>query len=182
MRGVITVKKKVLTGAFTVIFTFPRQVEFTSENILIKTIEGDSIGCEKDCLSGGGKNYILVCYVQDGLRGKSRISVKGFAVDPVDIEYDTIDHITAIWGTPIVKRKQIEIPVTLSESVGNLRKVHFHTTANVRVFLYGADNEYKLVLKTPRPNLDFEVFISGKVKKLNDVEVLIKGSLMEVKT
>ena len=92
IKGVISAPRKIITGAFNVRFTFQREIELTVADVVVNTLEGDALGHTKDSFGGSGENYHLLCYLLDGIKGKSRISVvnDGLDVESVIVEYDTV--------------------------------------------------------------------------------------------
>ena len=182
MRGVITAPKKVITGAFTLLFSFPSDIRLTLDDIQVETLEGDALGHAKDTFGGRGKHYHLLCYLPDARTGKSRVSIAktGVAVQPVVVEYDTVRTVIATWGTPVKRNRQIDIPVTFDASVKRLRKQHFRLSEPMSYQLYGSGNAYNLVVSPARALTDFEVTLSGTVEKANGLEAIIKVSSLEV--
>lgn len=61
MRGAIQAPKGIITGAFSVIFSFIREVDLTLSDIEVETLAGDALGNSKDRFSGSGSNYHLFC-------------------------------------------------------------------------------------------------------------------------
>lgn len=183
MRGVITAPKRVVTGAFTLLFSFPSDTPLTPADIKVETIEGDALGHTKDSFGGSGKHYHLLCYLPDARAGKSRFSVTkaGVRVEPVVVEYDTVRTVIATWGTPVKRNRKIDIPVTLDASIKRLRKQHFRVSEPRSPYqFYGQGDTYELVVSPSRAVKHFRVTISGTVQKTNGLEVVIKRNSLEV--
>ena len=177
MLGTIFVKDGILTGAFSVLFSFnQRNPDFSRDAIEIKTLEGDALGHTKDTFGGADKDYYLQCYLQEGLLGKSEIAVPRFDIEPVVVSYDTVREVIVTAGKPFERNGQIEVPISLSASVLMLKKKHFQPPAGVRHQLYGAEKTYALVLSGPGT-----VTVSGSVQKRNGVSAEIQETTIEVK-
>lgn len=179
MRGTIKAPRKIITGAFNIILTFQREVELTIDDIVVELIEGDPLGNIKDSFGGSGKNYHILCYVQDSIQGRSRISISGFDVSPVEITYDTMHEIIPLWGQPFRKSNKIEIPLTFPSPIRNLRKGNFQISRSIQHYLYGSDQSYQLLL-VPKTNEDFSITVSGNVEKSNGIAVSIDPTVIEV--
>ena len=182
MRGVITAPKRVVTGAFTLLFSFPSDVPLTKTDIKVETLEGDALGHAKDTFGGSGKHYHLLCYLPDARAGKSRFSVAktGVRVEPVIVEYDTVRTAIATWGTPVQRNRKIEIPVTFDASIKRLRKQHFQVSEPMPYQLYGQGDAYELVVCPSRAVTRFQITISGTVQKNNELAVAIPLNTLEV--
>lgn len=183
MKGVITAPKKVITGAFTVLFSFVRAERMlTFSDIRVETLEGDALGNPKDHLMTNGNDTALLCYLPDQRKGKSRIALSDdFDVAPVIIAYDTIRTLTPVWGTPVRRHRNIEIPITLSEAVF-LRKQHFRTSAPMRCWLYGTGRDYQFVVAPSAAQKRFSVSVSGTVNRTNGIVAEIQAATVEVQT
>ena len=180
MRGVITDPKRIITGAFTLLFSFWRDVDLTMADIRVETLEGDALGHSKDNFGGSGSNYHLLCYLPDARAGKSRFSVTkaGVDVEPVTVEYDTVKTVHATFGTPAVSGKKVEIPISFDIPIQRLRKTHFRTSLPIPCQLYGGGDAYQLVLS---PLVDvFSVSIKGTVEKSNGIKAAIVERTLEV--
>ena len=173
MKGVITAPKDVITGAFTLRFAFWREIPLTMADIQVETLEGDALGHKKDCLAGSGQNYYILCYLPEGRKGKSRISVgkDGFEVPPVIVEYDTIRTVRATYGTPIKQNGKIEIPVSFDAPIQHLKKRNFRLSVPAPFQLYGSEDTYRVVL--PERNSPFGITVSGRVRKQNGIRASI---------
>ena len=182
MKGVITVPKKVITGAFTILLTLIREIELTAADVHVETLEGDGLGHTKDSFKGAGKNYHLLCYLPDERKGKSRISIvkDGLIVAPVIVEYDTVRTVHATWGQPVKRNRKIDIPVTLDTPVKRLRKQHFLVSEPMLSQLYGSGDTYNLVVSPSRAQARFQVTLSGTVQKANGLEAVIEAIYLEV--
>lgn len=183
MRGVITAPKKVITGAFTLLFSFPSDIPLTLTDIKTETLDGHALGHAKDNFAGSGNHYHLLCYLPDARAGKSKFSVvkAGVTVEPVIVEYDTVRTVIATWGTPVQRNGKIDIPVTFDASVKRLRKQHFRVSEPRSPFqLYGSGDAYELVVSPPRGLTRFRVTIAGTLQKTNGLEALIEGIPLEV--
>ena len=183
MRGVITAPERVITGAWTLLFSFPSEIDLTETDIKIETLEGHALGHAKDKFGGSGKHYHLLCYLPDAKAGKSRVSVAkpGVTVEPVIIEYDTVRTVIATWGTPVQRNRNIDIPVTFDASIKRLRKQHFRVSEpKCPCQLYGRDNAYELVVSPSRAVTRFQITISGTIEKTNGLEAVIEASPLEV--
>ena len=168
MKGVITAPKDVITGAFTLRFAFWREIALTMADIQVETLEGDALGHKKDCLAGSGQNYYILCYLPEGRKGKSRISVgkDGFEVPPVVVEYDTIRTVRATYGTPIKQNGKIEIPVSFDAPIQHLKKRNFRLSVPAPFQLYRVSRDaYSVVL--PERSSPFRITVSGTVRKQN---------------
>lgn len=183
MRGVITAPKKVVTGAFTLLFSFPSDVPLTPADIKVEVLEGDALGHAKDSFGGSGNHYHLLCYLPDTRTGKSRVSVDraGVNVEPVIVEYDTVRTVLADFGTPVKRNRKIDIPVSFDVPVKRLRKQHFRFSEPRSPYeLYGQGDDYDLVVSPPRGVSHFEVTVSGTVEKLNGLMAAIVAVPLEV--
>ena len=167
MKGVITAPKDVITGAFTLRFAFWREIALTMADIRIETLEGHALGSPKDCFAGSGKDYHILCYLPDGRKGKSRISVAkdGFEVPPVVVAYDTIRTVRATYGTPIKQNGKIEVPVSFDAPIQHLKKRNFRLSVPAPFQLYGTGDTYRVVL--PERSSPFRITVSGTVRKRN---------------
>lgn len=183
MRGVITAPKKVVTGAFTLLFSFPSDIPLTPADIKVETIEGHALGHAKDSFGGSGNHYHLLCYLPDGRAGKSRFSVDkaGVRVEPVVVEYDTVRTVIATWGTPVKRNRKIDIPVSFDASIKRLRKQHFRISEPRSPYqLYGQGNTYDLVVSPSRGLTRFQVTISGTIEKTNGLRAEIEAVSLAV--
>ena len=176
MKGVIKAPRNIITGAFTILISFIRNIELTAADIVVETLEGDALGHTKDSFGGSGANYFILCYLPDARKGKSRISVSGFDVAPVVVEYDTIKTVTVTWGDPMRRGRKIEIPVALDTAIANLRKRNFRLTPAAPYQLYGTGDAYSLVV----PESVQRIAISGTVRKSNGIQAEIEETLLEV--
>ncbi|MDE0014750.1 MAG: hypothetical protein OXU51_01095 [Candidatus Poribacteria bacterium] len=180
MRGVISAPRHVVSGAFTVRVDFIREVELTPADIFIETLEGDPLGHTKDAFGGAGNRYHLLCYLPVDIRGKSRFTVLGHEVEPIEISYDTRETVDVTWGTPFRrdgKPNQIEIPISLSEPVLNLRKHNFRCSAAARCDLYGTGSEYQLVVHS---SAAFTVTATGTVEKADGLTATLTEAVIEI--
>lgn len=180
IKGVISAPKGIITGAFTILLTFIREIELTADAIHVETLEGDPLGHTKDNFAGSGKAYHILCYLPDARKGKSRISVPGFDVPPVIVEYDTIRTIIPTWGAPFKRKGKVELPLLLSEDIVGLRKKHFSISESMLSVLYGSGSEYQFVVSPSSTQTEFSVSVSGSVKKLNGLEAVIQKTVLEV--
>ena len=182
MRGVITAPKRVVTGAFTLLFSFPSDIPLTPADIKVETIEGDALGHVKDSFGGSGKHYHLLCYLPDARAGKSRFSVTkaGVRVEPVIVEYDTVRTVIVTWGTPVKRNRKIDIPVTFDASIKRLRKQHFRVSEPMSYQLYGQGDTYELVVSPARAVKRFRVTISGTIEKINGLRADIQENQLTV--
>ena len=180
MRGVITAPIKVISGAFTVLFSFPMDVELTVDDVQVETLLGDALGHPKDNFAGKGNHYHLLCYLPDARAGRSRISVvkEGLNVTPVVIEYDTVRTVSVTWGTPFRRGGKVEIPFSFGEQVRGLTKRNFQVSYPTECQLYGSGDTYSLVIPKARPR--FTVSVSGTVQKVNGVQAVIAETVLEV--
>ena len=180
MRGVITAPTQIITGGFTLLFSFPMDVELRRTDMLVETLEGDALGCEKDAFGGSGKHYHFLCYIPDARFGRSRFSIvkDGLDVEPVIIEYDTVKMISATWGTPILRGRTLEVPVVFSLPIRRLRKRNFRVSYPTQCQLYGSGEAYTLVIPNPRNN--FRVTVSGGVQKASGLRAEIETAVLEV--
>ena len=143
MKGIITAPEGPITGAFTLRFAFWREIELSMADIHVETLEGHALGSMKDSLSGSGKDYHILCYLPEGRKGKSRISVvkDGFEVPPVTVEYDTIRTVRATYGTPIKQNGKIEVPVSFDTPIQHLKKRNFRLSVPAPFQLYTAHGD-----------------------------------------
>ena len=180
MRGVISVPKGIITGAFNIRLTFIKETELTAADIVVETIEGDALGHTKDNFGGGGANYHILCYIPDARTGKSRISVvkAGLDVRPVIVEYDTVRTVTATWGTPIQRGYKLELPLSFNVPIQGLKKRNFRLSVPTPFQLYGTGDAYSVVL--PGRNSPFSVAVSGTVRKMNGIQANIVETVLEV--
>lgn len=172
MQGVITAPKQIITGAFNVLFDFIREIELTAADVIVETLEGDALGHPKDSFGGSGANYHMLRYLLDERSGKSRISIRkeGIDVDPVVVTYDTVRTIHATSGTPIQRGSKIEIPISFTVAIENLKKRNFTFSPPGPFQLYGSGDTYSLVL---RDRNGLTVTVSGAVRKSNGVRAEI---------
>lgn len=179
MKGIITVPKKVITGAFTMLLTFIRELELTAADVHVETLEGDPLGHAKDSFGGSGRNYHLLCYLPDERSGKSRISVgkAGLEVEPVIVTYDTIRTVHATWGTPIRRGTKVEIPIAFDVAIEQLKKRNFTFSCACPFQLYGSGDTYSLVLPQRTGQT---VTVSGAVRKMNGIRAEISETALEV--
>ena len=182
MKGVITAPKKIITGAFTILVTFIRPIELTAADVVVKTLEGDALGCPKDSFGGSGANYHILCYIPDERAGKSRISVtkEGIDVAPVEIIYDTVRTVRATWGTPIPRGSKVELPIAFDVAIQNLKKRNFRLSRPGPYQLYGADATYSLLIPAALSEKGLTIAVLGTVKKANGIRASIQGTLLEV--
>ena len=184
MKGIITAPKKVITGAFTLQFSFWREIELSMADIRVETLEGDTLGHSKDCFSGSGSNYHLCCYLPDARAGKSRFSVTkaGVDVEPVIVVYDTVRTVTATWGTPFRRGSKMEIPLSFDVPIQHLKKRNFRFSYTTPFQLYGTADAYSVVLpdRNPDRNSHFTVVVSGAVQKANRLRAEIEETILEV--
>lgn len=175
--GTITAPQGIITGAFTILFTFQRPIDFSMADVEVETIEGDALGYGKDTFRGEGANYHVLCYLPDMRAGKSRISVSkaDVSVEPVVVEYDTVNRIIATWGQPTHRSRRIEIPVTLDTAVRILKKRHFRVLPSAQYQIYGEGKDYILAFaKAPEM-----ITIQGAVMKANGINAVIHASKWE---
>lgn len=183
MKGVIKAPKQVITGAFTMLFSFIRPIEFTAADVHVETIEGDALGCPKDSFGGSGANYYILCYLPDERVGKSRISVRkdGLDVEPVIVTYDTVRTVVATWGTPIRRgNRKVEVPISFDVAIQNLKKRNFRLSIPGPYQLYGADRAYSLLMPAGLVNRGLVLVVFGTVQKHNGIRADIQGTLLEV--
>ena len=174
MKGVITAPKQIITGAFTVLFDFIREIELAAADVTVETLEGDALGHTKDTFGGSGANYHILYYLPDERSGKSRISVNkdALAVEPVIVTYDTVRTVQATWGTPIRRGTKVEIPISLGVAVEHLQKRNFTFSAPCPFQLYGSGKRYSLIVPQ---RTGLIVTVSGAVRKSNGVRAEIQG-------
>lgn len=179
MRGVISVPRNIITGAFNIRFDFIRAIELTAADITVETLEGDALGHTKDSFGGSGASYHILCYLPENRVGRSRISVikEGFEVEPVEIEYDTLRVVRATWGNPIQRAGKVELPISFDVAIENLRKRNFRFSQATPFQLYGSGDTYSLIFPS-RSGL--RVIVSGGVLKSNGVRADIQESELEV--
>ena len=179
MKGVITVPQGIITGAFNVRFDFIRELELTAADVVVETLEGDALGHPKDTFGGSGANYHILCYLPENRAGRSRISVnkEGLAVEPVEIAYDTVRTVRATWGMPIPRGAKVEIPISFSVAIENLKKRNFTFSCACPFQLYGSGNSYSLIVPQ---RTGLTVTVSGAVRKLNGVRAEITAAAFEV--
>lgn len=182
MRGVITAPKKIITGAFTLLFSFPMDIDLSADHIHVETIDGDALGHPKDNFCGSGKHYHLLCYIPDARAGKSRVSVvkDGVDVSSVVLEYDTVRTVNAAFGEPVSRGRKVEIPVSLDTPVRRLKKRHFLVSPPMPCTLYGSGNSYDLVVSPSASQREFSVSVSGNIEKANGLDAVIAEDSLEV--
>ena len=179
MKGVITAPKQIITGAFNIRFDFIRPIELVAADVTVETIKGDPLGHGKDSFGGSGAHYHLLYYLPDGRSGKSRISVDkaGLEVEPVIVEYDTVQTVRATWGTPIQRGTKVELPISFGVAIEALRKRNFTFSCPCPFQLYGSGDAYSLVV----PNrTGLTVTVSGAVRKTNGIRADIQETTLEV--
>ena len=179
MRGVITVPQKVVTGAFTLLFSFPLDIVLTSDDISVETLEGDDLGDKKDTFGGSGKHYHLLCYIPDARAGKSlfRVSKEGVDVKPVIVDYDTRRTVAPVWGKPILRGTQVEIRVTFPIAIERLKKRNFRLSPSASFQLYGTGDTYSIVIANSNPR---SVTVFGVVSKPSGIRVEIEQAIAEI--
>ena len=177
--GSIEASQKTITGAFTILFTFQRDIDFTMADVVVETIEGDSLGHAKDSFGGTRNAYFIICYLPDMRKGMSLISVKkdGVQVEPILVEYDTVTRVNVTWGTPVKNVNRIGLPVHLDTPLQILKKRHFQVSPATPFQLYGSGDTYTIVMV---PKQKTRVSIQGTVKKQNGIEAVIEPSVFEV--
>lgn len=182
MKGVITAPKNIITGAFTMLFSFIRPVDLTVDDILVETLAGDALGCPKDNFGGSGADYHILCYIPDARSGKSRISVRkeGLDVAPVEITYDTVRTVRATWGTPIPRGTKVEIPIAFDVAIQNLKKRNFRLSTPGPYQLYGAETAYSLLMPRVLADQGLTLTVFGTVRKYNGIRADIQATLLEV--
>ena len=181
IKGVISVPKKVITGAFNILFSFSDAVDFTVDNFSIQTLSGDRLGDPRDNLKGKGNHYVFQCYIPTGRCGRSRVVLDHPQVDDaaVDIEYDTVKVVNATWGTPLRSPQKTEIPVSFDCPLRHLRKRNFRLSQALPFQLYVVDEDYKLVIPKRIEGV-LSVRVLGNVVKESGVEGYIAESVLEV--
>ncbi|MDE0398911.1 MAG: hypothetical protein OXL96_14035 [Candidatus Poribacteria bacterium] len=182
MRGIITAPQNLIKGAFTILFSFASDIVLTQADIIIEPIEGDALGHEKDTFGGSGGHYHLICYLPDARRGKSRIRIakNGVTVEPVIVEYDTVQTVIVTYGDPIRRNRKIEIPITIDAPVKQLRKQHVQLSEAMPFSLYGNDDIYQILVSPPSDLTQFQITITGIVEKTNEVQAVIPAATLEV--
>lgn len=178
MKGVITVPKKIITGAFNIRFDFIRPIEFASDDVNVETLEGDALGHTKDSFTGEGMSYNVLCYLPEGIAGKSRVSVPGHEVEPVEVVYDTFSEIDAIFLDPYLlePEKRVEVPIFLVDPVQRLRKANIKCSRPIPFQIYGEDSDWTLSLNAPKAPVELEMV--GSIKKANGLRAnLIADSI-----
>ena len=194
MRAVISVPKKIITGAFNIRVSLPKDVtDFTAAHLLIETVSGDGLGHAKDAFGGTGRHYHWTCYLPDVRTGTSRISLVGtvdgepLLANPIDIVYDTVKTVTAAFGTPVREGSKLTLPFSVGTAIVGLTKKHFvfeqldgESLARHRFQLYGQDAAYELVL-TLGGTGRFAVSVRNKpFFKLNGIQVSLTPVSVEV--
>lgn len=175
--GSIEVSQKVITGAFTILFTFQRDIDFTMDDIVVETLEGDSLGHSKDSFGGVGNAFFVVCYLPDMRKGISLISVEkeGVQVEPTLVEYDTVTSVNVTWGTPVKNGSRVNLPVFLETPLEILKKRNFSVSPASPFQLYGSGDTYTLSVKSGTT-----LTVYGKVRKQNGIDAVIERSVFEV--
>ena len=172
IRGTIKAPKGIITGAFTLLISFIRDLELTAADVVVETLEGDALGHTKDSFGGSGANYHSLCYIPDARSGKSRISIRkeGIDVDPVVVTYDTVKTVRATWGTPIRRGSKVEIPIAFGVAIQKLKKRNFKLSQPCPFQLYGSGEAYSLIV----PNrTGLRVSVLGTVRKANGIQAEI---------
>ena len=175
MLGVITVGQEVITGAFTITFSFVREIGLTLDDVTITPLEGDALGHPKDTFgSDGVGNYFMLCYLPEGRAGKSHIAVNktGVTVAPVVVTYDTVRTVRATWGTPVRRGQQLEIPVAFAPPIRNLKKRNVALSPPAPFQIYRTEADYCLLV----PDQVRSVGVSGTVLKQNGIRAEIVTS------
>ena len=97
--GTLWVRSGILSGTFNILVSLLRPVELTSEHLVITRLEGDAFGCDHDRFAGGPLNYNGICYLPEGVSGKSQIAIvhDDVSIDPIVVEYDTVRDVTCIF-------------------------------------------------------------------------------------
>lgn len=180
--GTLTAPVRVITGAFTILVTFIREIELTAADIHVETLEGDALGCPKDSFGGSGANYHILCYIPGARAGKSRISVRkdGLAVEPVIVEYDTVKTVIATWGTPIPRGSKVELPISFNVAIHNLKKRNFRLSTPGPYQIYGERNTYSLLVPAALVDAGLAVVVFGTVRKASGVDARIARARFEV--
>ena len=179
VKGVISALDRVITGSFNVRFAFAESVDFSEDSIVFETLEGDALNVSRNHFSGSGIRYDLQCRLQDGLLGKTRISVEqdGLLLVPVVVSYDTVRQVRGDWGTPVVRGDFVEIPLTLLMGVQILKKRNIRMQPSQSYDIYGSGVDYSLLV---RRRSSFVVSLGGEVRKVNGVEVKLLSDELHV--
>lgn len=168
MRGSILAPRQLISGAFNINISFQREVDLQRADVVIETIAGDPLGDAKDTFDGSGKQYRLCCYMRDPRQGKSRISVPRFDVPAVEITYDTVNEIAAVFLDPYLSDsgKRVEVPVLcLGVAIQRLRKRNIEVLPEKQIQVYGEDSEWTVSIKSQ--DTPVELKLVGRVQKEN---------------
>ena len=190
MLGGIFAPQEILTGAFSVLFSFNRALDFSRDDIDIQTLEGDALGHTKDTFGGEGAHYYLQCYLQENQLGTSEISLKRYHAAPVIVQYDTVRTLVPTFGKPFARNRKIEVPILLPAPIIGLKKKHFRVPEGIPYQVFGSGRAYQLLLSgsaakarhhDDSDRVPFaEVTLAGSVRKESGVKAQIVETTFEV--
>ena len=175
MLGGIFAPQEILTGAFSVLFSFNRALDFSRDDIDIQTLEGDALGHTKDTFGGEGAHYYLQCYLQENQLGTSEISLKRYHAAPVIVQYDTVRTLVPTFGKPFARNRKIEVPILLPAPIIGLKKKHFRVPEGIPYQVFGSGRAYQLLLSGSGV-----VTLAGSVRKESGVKAQIVETTFEV--
>ena len=177
VRCVISAPKKIITGAFNILFSFSEDVDFTTDNFRIEMLSGDPLGDPRDRLKGKANHYMFQCYIPVAKYGRSRISLDMLDAwaEPVEIEYDTVRVVKAEWGTLVRKRQGVEIPVSFDTPLKHLRKRNFLISKSMPFQLYRRGDAY--VVSVQNRGVPFSIEVAGLITKASGVDGYIEKSV-----
>ena len=173
--GTITKPNKIITGAFSILFTLQRPIELKLEDIKLETLQGDPLGSDQDIFENNGSDYRLLFYLPDERLGETKISVDNpdIKIDPVIVQYDTVNRILPRFGELIKNPNKITLPIELDRTITVLKKRNIKVIPNMSYKIYGVDKNYQLVF-SKKPNL---VVIHGEVEKKNGLKCDIEPDI-----
>lgn len=181
MKGIIVAPKKIITGAFNIRLEFIRPIELSSDDVRVETLEGAALGHTKDRFTGEGARYLMLSYPPEGAAGKSRISVPGHDVPAVEIEYDTVREIDAVFLDPSLSEsgQRVEVPVLcVGVAIQRLRKSNIEVSPGMRIQIYGEDGEWTVSVKAKKTPVSLKTV--GRVRKTNGVRASLREDTIRV--
>ena len=177
--NLITPRKKIF-GKFSLHLAFACGIrEFGRDNIVLT---GDTEGVELTRLYDVGYGCTLHFKLPKHAIGQFTVTLIGQAKregedtltdieqDTAVVNYDTRQTIDATFGEPVYQNREIRIPITFPENITELTKQHFSiafSPGKGKVWLYGSNNHYELVLRPPR-NKTGEITVSFMQQIIRD--------------
>ena len=177
VRCVISAPKKIITGAFNILFSFSEDVDFTTDDFRIETLSGDPLGDPRDRLKGIANHFMFQCYIPTAKYGKSQVSLDmpGVSVEPVEIGYDTVRVVKATWGTPVVSLQKTDVLVLFDTPLQHLRKRNFLISKAMPFKIYRRGDGY--LVSVQNRGVPFSIEVAGLITKASGVDGYIEKSV-----